>query len=85
MMWWSAGLFAIGAFGAIMDFRRRRDMERVLMLVAWGVFTLIGVLGLAEDLDYIPDGISYWIIDLSLFLLFAALVYQVEQHKKRRL
>ena len=84
-MWWSAGLIVIGAVGAIIDFRRRREMERVLMLIAWGAFALIGVIGTAKDLGYIPDGISYWVIDLSLFLLFAALVYQVEQHKKRRL
>ena len=85
MMWWSAGLIVIAAVCAIIDFRRRREMERVLMLVAWGAVALLGVIGVAKELGYLAEGNHYWAINLSLFLLFAALVYQVEQHKKRRL
>jgi hypothetical protein len=84
MIWWTGAVIVIGVLGAIRDFRRNHEVERVLMMVAWAAIILVGVLGIANDLGYIRNGISYSVTTLSLFLLFAALVYQVQQHKKGR-
>ena len=81
---WSTGLVAIGAFGAVHQYRRLRGTDRVIvMTAAMCALVLAGLTGVCKAVGVLAEGPLYWALSTSFVLLFCALIYQDIMHEKR--